>query len=222
MKLNFALVTACAGLFLAGCSSQPERKDAAQKETPTPAPAPPEVKKEAEPAKPEAGVTKVRFSTTKGDIMIAVHKDWAPLGAAHFLEAVKAKYYDNAGFFRIVPNFVTQFGLAADPALTKKWDKPFKDDPVIRTNRRGSLSFATAGPNTRTTQIFINLRSNQALDSQGFAPFAEVVEGMSVVEGLFAGYGELPDQELLTRRGNAYLKEKFPKLDYIKTARVVE
>jgi cyclophilin family peptidyl-prolyl cis-trans isomerase len=200
----------CAALLVTGCTSTTERKEAEQKAAPVPE------------KKAEAEVVKVRLSTTKGEILLAVHPDWAPLGAARFLELVKAKYFDNSAFFRVVPNFVIQFGLAADPAVTKKWDKPFKDDPVIRTNRVGSLSFATAGPNTRTTQIFINLRSNQMLDSQGFAPFAEITEGMPVVEKIFAGHGELPDQEQITKRGNAYLKDKFPNLDYIRSAVIVE
>jgi peptidyl-prolyl cis-trans isomerase A (cyclophilin A) len=215
--------------MLTGCSRKPDAAETERKEAaaPTPAPTPeatptaaptPEAAK-AEP-KAEPGVTKVRLATTKGDILLAVHSDWAPLGAARFLELVKAKYYDDAGFFRVVPNFVVQFGLAANPAVTKKWDNPIKDDPVTKTNRTGTLSFATAGPNTRTAQIFINLRSNMMLDGQGFAPFAEVVEGMSVVESLYAGYGEMPDQGLITNQGNAYLKTKFPKLDFIKTARI--
>ena len=160
----------------------------------------------------------MKFDTSKGTILIEAHRDWAPLGAAQFEKLVKARYFNGARFFRIVPNFVVQFGLAANPADTAKWDKPIPDDPVLRTNRGGSLAFATMGPNTRTTQLFINLNTNQALDSQGFAPFAQVIEGMEVVEKLYSGYGELPDQGAITKSGNAYLEEKFPKLDYIKTA----
>lgn len=215
MRNRFSvLVPAVALLFLAGCSSTPEK-------------APESAKPAAEAAKPEAPkedaskIFKVRFETSKGPFVMEVHRDWAPLGAARFEELVKAKYYDGARFFRIVPNFVVQFGLAASPAMTKKWDKPIKDDPVTRTNRTGSVSFATMGPNTRTAQVFINLRTNQSLDSQGFAPFAQVIEGMDVVEKLYAGYGEQPDQDAITKRGNAYLMEKFPKLDYIKTATIV-
>lgn len=140
------------------------------------------------------------------------------MGAARFEELVKARFFDGARFFRVVPNFVIQFGLAGNPVLTKKWDRAIKDDPVAHTNSRGSIAFATEGPNTRTTQLFINLRSNQSLDGRGFAPFGSVVEGMGVVERLYAGYGERPNQEAITRRGNAYLQQNFPKLDYIRTA----
>ena len=120
----------------------------------------------------------------------------------------------------MVPNFVVQFGLAANPAKTKKWDKELDDDPVKQTNRAGSLAFAKKGRNTRTTQVFINLRSNQSLDSQGFAPFGQIVEGMEVIEKLHSGYGEAPDQEAITKRGNAYLASAFPKLDFIRRASV--
>lgn len=134
---------------------------------------------------------------------------------------VKDKFYDGAGFFRIVPRFVVQFGLAADPKMTRKWDRKIKDDPVLQTNRLGSVTFATAGPNTRTTQLFINIGSNQSLDSQGFSPFGMVVEGMDVVQGLYAGYGEQPDQGAITMQGNAYLKANFPKMDFITKATIM-
>lgn len=173
----------------------------------------------SEPPAPTGPQTfRVRFDTSTGPILVEVHRDWAPKGAARFEELVKARYFDGARFFRVVPNFVVQFGIAGKPALTKKWDNKIDDDPVRGTNRVGSLAFATAGPNTRTTQIFINLRSNQSLDSQGFAPFAMVVEGMENVEKIYSGYGEAPDQGRIERQGNAYLTQSFPKLDYIRTA----
>src|SRR6185295_128050 len=131
-----------------------------------------------------------------------------------------AKFFDGARFFRIVPNFVVQFGLAASPAVTKKWDHPIKDDAVTQLNRTGSLAFATMGPETRTSQVFINLKTNQSLNSQGFAPFAQVIEGMENIEHLYAGYGERPDQDAITKQGNAYLEKNFPNLDCIKTARI--
>lgn len=164
---------------------------------------------------------KVRFETTKGPFIVEVHRDWAPLGAARFEELVKDGYYDNSAFFRVVPNFVIQFGIAADPKMTAKWNKPIKDDEPVRTNSYKSLAFATMGPETRTTQIFINLRSNQILDKQGFAPFATVIEGMDVVEKLYAGHGEGPDQPKIEKQGNRYLKASFPKLDYIIRATIV-
>ncbi|MBI1897190.1 MAG: peptidylprolyl isomerase [Acidobacteria bacterium] len=165
---------------------------------------------------------KVRFETSKGPFLVEVHRDWAPIGASRFHDLIQDRYYDGARFFRVVPNFVVQFGIAAAPAMTKKWDKPIKDDAVAQTNRTGSLAFATMGPETRTTQVFINLRSNQTLDNQGFAPFGQVVEGMKVVESLYGGYGNAPDQGEITRRGNAYLNEQFPRLDFIRTARIIE
>jgi cyclophilin family peptidyl-prolyl cis-trans isomerase len=207
-------------LLLAGCSS--ERPAPVEKAAEVPKEAPKEEPK-AEPKKEEPEeVVKVRFDTSKGPIMIEVHPKWAPLGAKRFLDLVEDKFFDEARFFRVVPNFVIQFGLAASPAKTKKWDTTIKDDPVIRTNATGTLSFATAGPMTRTSQIFINLRSNQNLDDQGFAPFAKIVDGAEVVDKIYAAYGERPDQELATQRGNAYLKAEFPNLDYIRTGRVVK
>jgi cyclophilin family peptidyl-prolyl cis-trans isomerase len=223
-----------AALLAAGCSRQPEpSRDAAKEaaeaeqagkpaEAPAPeAPAPAEPPKTAEKAKPADGTYRVRFDTTAGAFMVEVHPEWAPQGAKRFRELVADRYYDNSAFFRVVPNFVVQFGLAADPGKTAKWDRQFKDDPVLRTNRVGTLVYATAGPGTRTTQLFINLRSNQQLDDQGFAPFAEVVEGMDVVQKISAEHGEQPDQQMIENRGSAYLKANFPKLDWIKTARIV-
>ena len=205
-------------------AAEPPKAEAPKPEAPKPESAKPETKPEAAAKKADSReappLFKVRLDTSKGPVVIEVHKDWAPVGAQRFYELVKTGFYNGARFFRVVPNFVVQFGLAADPSLTKKWDKPIKDDPVTQTNRTGSVVFATAGPNTRTTQLFINLKSNQFLDSQGFAPFGTVVEGMNVVQQIYPGYGENPDQDQITRRGNAYLNATFPKLDYIKTATI--
>jgi len=167
---------------------------------------------------------KVQFTTTKGDFTVAVHRDWAPLGADRFYNLVKNGYYTDASFFRVIPSFVVQFGMSAKPAVGQVWEKAnIKDDPVKQTNKRGYLTFATAGPNTRTTQIFINLRDNGPLDSQGFAPFGEVMQGMDVVDKLFSGYGDPPrgpDQGRIAAEGKAYLDKNFPMLDSIKTARI--
>jgi peptidyl-prolyl cis-trans isomerase A (cyclophilin A) len=192
-------------LILLGCSSSP-----------------PEQKKAAAPAEPEAPeqVVNVKFETSKGDFVLEVHPKWAPLGAERFLELVKDGYYDNARFFRIVPNFVIQWGLAANPAMTKKWDKPIKDDYVLHTNSLGTVSFAKSDVETRTTQVFVNIRSNQILDDDGFAPFGRVTEGMEVFDKIYRGYGGQPDQDQIKKRGNAYLAEKYPNLDYIKKAYV--
>src|SRR5271168_2293939 len=145
---------------------------------------------------------KARFATTKGDFVIEVHRDWSPLGADRFYNLVKNGYFNNAHFFRIVPGFVVQFGLSPNPAINKAWkDANLEDDPVKQTNARGSLSFASAGPNTRTTQLFINLGDNARLDGMGFSPFGTVIEGMDVVDKLYPGYGETPDQGQITEEG---------------------
>lgn len=203
-------------VLFTGCSTEPQKKSAEAEKQPSA-----EAPKNAAPANTPQ-TYQVKMVTSKGPVIITVHRDWAPLGAQRFYELVKAGYYDGARFFRIVPNFVIQFGLAANPAVTKKWDKAIKDDPVTHTNKRGSLAFATIGPETRTAQVFINIASNQSLDSQGFAPFAEVTEGMNVVDKFYGGYGEAPDQVAITQQGNAYLTSRFPKLDYIQKATITE
>jgi peptidyl-prolyl cis-trans isomerase A (cyclophilin A) len=163
----------------------------------------------------------VTFETTKGNVKIQVNRSWAPKGADRFYNLVKNGFFDGCRFFRIVPNFIVQFGLGGDPAVNARWeDARITDDPVTKTNRKGALTFATAGPNTRTTQLFINLKANAALDEQGFAPFGQVVEGMELIEGLYSGYGEAPDQGMIRTQGNAYLTKRFPNLDYIKNATV--
>src|SRR5579863_2232736 len=141
-------------------------------------------------------VFKARFTTTVGDFVVEVHRDWAPLGADRFYNLVKYGYFTNASFFRVVPGFVVQFGLSADPAVNKVWHQArIQDDPVKQSNKRSYLVFATAGPNTRTTQLFINYVDNARLDGMGFAPFGTVVEGMDVVDKIFPGYGERPRQD---------------------------
>jgi peptidyl-prolyl cis-trans isomerase A (cyclophilin A) len=172
---------------------------------------------------------KVKFETTKGDFVIQITKDWAPLGVERFLSLINGGYYDGAKFFRIVPGFVVQFGLAADPQVTRSMgSSSIQDDPVKASNKKGTITFATAGPNTRTSQVFINLGDNARLDSMGFAPFGEVIEGMSVVESLYSGYGEGapygngPDQGRVRSLGNAYLEASFPKLDGVVKASVIE
>jgi peptidyl-prolyl cis-trans isomerase A (cyclophilin A) len=162
----------------------------------------------------------VKFETTKGDFSIEVNPEWAPLGAARFKELVEMGFYDNSKFFRVVPGFVVQFGLPADPAAMPEVDN-MKDDPVTQTNAKGSITFATAGPGTRTSQVFINLTDNRRLDGMGFSPFGKVTEGMEVVESLYSGYGDNgPDQGRIRRLGNAYIEGTFPKLDGIKKASI--
>jgi cyclophilin family peptidyl-prolyl cis-trans isomerase len=171
---------------------------------------------------PVTRVTRVRFDTTAGPFVIEVHPEWAPLGAQRFLELVAEGYYDGSGFFRVRPGFVVQFGLAADPSVTARWvDANLKDDPVKQTNRKGTIAFATSGPDTRTTQVFINLHNNGMLDQRGFAPFGEVIEGMENVLRISHDHGEEPDQAKITEMGNVYLQKYFANLDYIRNARVV-
>lgn len=170
---------------------------------------------------PAPAVFKVKFDTSKGPFTVEVHRDWAPNGADRFYELVKTSFFDQARFFRVVPGFVVQFGLPKDPKVAEEWrDKNISDDPVTQSNRRGYLTYAMRGPGTRTTQLFINLSDNVPLDSQGFAPFGRVVEGMDVVQNLYSGYGESPQQPLIQSQGNAYLERQFPQLDYVKSARI--
>jgi peptidyl-prolyl cis-trans isomerase A (cyclophilin A) len=164
---------------------------------------------------------KVKFETSKGTFVVDVQRDWSPLGADRFYELVKAGFYDEARFFRVVPGFVVQWGINKDPKVSANWrEKKISDDPVKETNGTGYITFATSGPNTRTTQLFINLADNGRLDARGFSPFGKVVEGMEVVSSLYSGDGQKPEQDLIESQGNAYLQREFPKLDYIKTARV--
>lgn len=173
---------------------------------------------------------KVRLQTTKGDIVILVHRDWSPLGADHFYELVKAGYYDNNAFFRVVKGFMVQFGMNGDPAVNKTWsERNINDDPPKVPNKTGSVAFAKPGaPNARSTQVFINMADNSAsLDAQGFTPFGEVIQGLDLVMSLYSGYGDAPpqgegpDQGAITENGNAYLKTRFPRLDYITKATIL-
>ncbi len=173
---------------------------------------------------------RVKFVTTHGDFVVEVHRDWAPLGADRFYNLVRSRFFNDVSFFRYAPGFIVQFGISPDPKVTAAWSKAtIKDDPVKEHNVKGTIVYAMGGPNTRTTQFFINLRDNTgSLDGQGFAPFGTVVEGMDIVEGLFSGYGEMsdlggrgPSQQILSQQGKPYLDKNFPKLDSIKSATVI-
>jgi len=171
---------------------------------------------------------KAKFTTTQGDFEVEVTRAWSPHGADRFYNLVKNHFYDGASFFRVLPGFVVQFGISPQPAVSRVWAQArMPDDPVTQSNLRGYLTFATAGPNTRTTQVFINLVDNAGLDKMGFAAFGKVTMGMEVVEKLYSGYGEGapqgrgPDQGRLTNEGKAYIDKNFPKLDSIKTAAIV-
>jgi len=167
-------------------------------------------------------VYEVKFTTTKGDFVVQVNRAWAPVGADRFYNLVKHGFFTGAPFFRVVPGFIIQFGLTPDPAVNRVWQNAnIKDDPVTQSNKPGYLTFATAGPNTRTTQLFINFGNNTFLDNQGFAPFGQVTSGMDVVKNLYSGYGESPNQGAITSQGKAYIEKNFPKIDSIVSATIV-
>jgi cyclophilin family peptidyl-prolyl cis-trans isomerase len=168
---------------------------------------------------------RARFTTSRGDFVVLVHRDWAPIGADRFYNLVKAGFYDDARVYRVLKGFMVQFGLNGDPLVNAQWkNRVLVDDPVTQSNRRGRVTFAKGGPTSRTTEVFVNDRDNTALDAQGFAPFGEVVEGMELVDAFYAGYGDGPPrgqgpwQAQVQARGNAYLDASFPKLDHIEKA----
>lgn len=170
---------------------------------------------------------KVKFTTTKGEFVLQVKREWSPAGADRFYNLVSAGFYDGVKFFRVVDGFMAQFGVHGSPEVSSKWASArIPDDPPKQSNKRGFVSFAMAGKGSRTTQIFINLVDNARLDPMGFAPFAEVVSGMDVVDKLHKGYGEGapggsgPSQGRIQTEGNVYLERDFPLLDAVKTARV--
>ena len=178
-------------------------------------------------------IYKVNFDTSAGAFVIEVHRDWAPNGADRFYNLVKNGYFDDVRFFRVIKDFMVQFGINGDPALNSIWrEARIPRDPVKQSNTRGFITFAMQGgpqgPDTRTTQVFINFRDNSGLDGQGFAPFGRVAQGMDVVDKIYSGYGEGapsgsgPNQEQVQSQGNAYLNKSFAKLDYIKKATITK
>jgi peptidyl-prolyl cis-trans isomerase A (cyclophilin A) len=175
-------------------------------------------------------VYKAKFTTTKGDFVVEVHRDWAPNGADRFYNLVNMGFYDDTRFFRTVDGFMVQFGISGDPAVSAKWQSAnVTDDPVKQSNKPGYITYAqTNAPNSRSTQVFINYGENARLDGMRFAPFGQVVEGMDVVNSLYKGYGEGapmgagPEQGRIQAQGNAYLDTAFPKLDAIKHAEIVK
>ena len=221
---------------------QPKAEAPAQPkaEAPAPAPAQPAATASAPSAAPRSGYDRallrasmlkdkapetfqVKVATTRGDFVVTVNRSWAPMGADRFYNLVKHHFYDNASFFRVVPGFVVQFGISAYPPVSAAWDKAnIKDEPVTQSNKRGYLTYAkTSMPNTRSTQIFINLKDNAGLDQQGFSPFGFVdAQGMKVVDMLYDQYGDSggPDQDQISKLGKPYLDKGWPKLDSIKTA----
>jgi peptidyl-prolyl cis-trans isomerase A (cyclophilin A) len=189
--------------------------------TPLPPPPPPD------PASPAS--FRVKFVTTKGDFTVEVTRAWAPKGADRFHRLVTEGYFKDIRFFRVLPGFMAQFGMSGNPALNARMDSlRIPDDPVTQSNKRGMVTFATSGPNTRSNQFFINYGDNGSLDFQGFSPFGRVVDGMKVVDAMYGGYGEGapngvgPAQDSIAIKGNEYLRRAFPKLDYIKSATIVK
>lgn len=172
---------------------------------------------------------RVLFETSRGPFLVEAHRAWSPWGVDRFHYLVRNGFYDGTRFFRVIDGFMAQFGLNGDPKISRSWlERIIPDDTVPKqANLRGRVSFGTRGPNTRTTQLFINFRDNHSLDGS-FAPIAEIIDGMSVVDSLWKGYGEGPpdgsgpEQARITSDGNEYLEKEFPKLDFIKTARIVK
>jgi len=247
------LCVSAAVLLLVGCKTkQPEAEtkptETAKVETPPPAAAPAPAESKPAAAAPSAAAApaakagnllkpatlnekapekyEVKFKTTRGDFTLMVKREGSPLAADRFYNLVKAHFYDNTAFFRVVPGFVVQFGISDRPAVSAAWKHTeIPDDPVTQTNKRGTLSFATSGANTRTTQIFINLKDNLRLDGMGFSPFALVEgDGMNVVEMMYEGYGDSagPDQDQIEKQGASYLKKGWPKLDFIVSASLAD
>ena len=174
------------------------------------------------------GTFRVRFETSRGDFVVEARHSWAPHGVDRFHELVASSFFEGCRFFRVLDGFVAQFGISGDPVTSAAWRRrTIPDDPVVESNRRGRVTFAMAGPGSRTTQLFINIGNNAGLDAMGFAPIAEVVEGMERVDELYAAYGEGPprgegpDQGRIQREGEAYLAREFPRLDAIRRTAVV-
>ncbi|HJZ96269.1 MAG TPA: peptidylprolyl isomerase [Candidatus Solibacter sp.] len=203
-----ACLTFCLVLVGCGPSEEPKKAEAPKQEAPAPE------------------IFKVNLDTSKGAVTIEVHKDWAPIGAQHLYELVKSGCYDGDRFFRVTKSYV-QFGVNGDPKISSIWSTAnLRDDPVKESNTKGMVSYAKSGPNSRTTQLFINMRDNKDLDKQGFAPLGKVVEGMDVVESFYDAYGDMPprgqgpDPTKIETQGNAYLESRFPRLDFVKKAAV--
>jgi peptidyl-prolyl cis-trans isomerase A (cyclophilin A) len=241
MRIRFAVVLGLGAGLAGGCqrAERPAPSPTAAVATPTPAtsaaPSPAAASPHAalfDPSRADARAPerfRVRFETSKGAFVVEVTRAWAPRGADRFYNLVQAGYYDDVVFFRVIEGFMVQFGINGDPQVTAAWRVArIPDDPVTQSNRRGTVTFATSGPNSRTTQVFVNFKDNAGLDGQGFAPFGRVVQGLPVVDSLYSGYGEGaprgmgPDQGRAQSEGNAYLRGSFPGLDYVKTARVVK
>jgi cyclophilin family peptidyl-prolyl cis-trans isomerase len=207
-------------MFVCGATFAQTKATTAAKKSPTPARSlldPSTMKSKA----PET--FKAKFTTTQGDFVLEVTRAWAPIGADRFYNLVRGKFFDGSPFFRVIPGFMVQFGLNTNPKVSAVWmTQDLQDEPVKQSNKRGFISYAKAGPNTRTTQMFINYGDNSRLDPQGFSPFGEVIEGMDVVEKFNSEYGDNgSSQGGIQQLGKAWLDKNMPKVDYIKTAVIV-
>lgn len=206
------LAAACLALLASCSTSQPPQRARKQQQPPAEMP----------------DVWKARFDTSQGPFVIEVRKEWAPKGAERFWKLVTSRFFDDSRFYRVRPGFIVQFGIAGDPAVQSLWNAaPLADDPRGESNLRGTVSFAQAGPGSRRTQVFVNLKDNRALDRDGFVPFGRVIEGIELFDKLYAGYGEWsppgrgPEAARIQTQGNAYLDAQFPRLDRIVKARPV-
>lgn len=171
---------------------------------------------------------RVRLTTSEGEVILELHREWSPLGVDRFYNLVRGGFFDGVRFFRVVDGFVAQFGIHGDPRIQSRWrTATIRDEPVVEGNTRGRVTYAKGGPNTRSTQLFVNYADNSPLDPQGFPAIGEVVEGLDVVDRLYSGYGDAPprgsgpEQALIQQRGNEYLNAEFPELDYIVTAEII-
>jgi peptidyl-prolyl cis-trans isomerase A (cyclophilin A) len=213
MNLRLVPVLAC---LIAACSADRKQEKPVEQPAKKPAQAPAKFH--------------VKLDTTKGDVVIESTREWAPRGADRFYELVENGFYEGSRFFRVRPKFAVQFGISKDPKMNELWQQlQLPDDPVKQSNKRGYLSFAKRGPSTRTTQVFVNLRDNTNLDSQGFSPFGRIVEGLDNIEKLYSGYGEVaplggsgPDPAKLQMMGDEYAQRSFPRLDTINSAKVID
>lgn len=232
MRIAHALAILALGCTL-GCTGKQGAPDANPKAAPVAATQPggsPALLDPSLATEQAPDVYRVRLETTKGDVVLELRRAWSPNGADRFYNLVKAGFFENVAFFRAIDGFMVQFGMSGEPAVQRAWNAySIPDDPAGQSNKRGYITFAKKGtPNSRTTQVFINYKDNAMLDSMGFTPFGEVVEGMDIVDSLYKGYGEGapkgqgPNQMLIEREGNAYLERDFPQLDWLKKATIVE
>jgi peptidyl-prolyl cis-trans isomerase A (cyclophilin A) len=229
MKLLFTSFVLCSALLAQAPASKSATSKGTSSKTGTPA-ARPSLMNPASLRAKAPDVFQAQFTTTKGDFVVEVHREWSPHGADRFYNLVKAGFFDGVAFYRVHPGFMVQFGISPKPAISKAWDNAnIPDDPVVGSNKRGFITYAmSSNPNSRSTQVFINFKDNAFLDPQHFAPFGQITSGMEVVDMLYSDYGEIPpmggkgpDPDKLENEGDAYLVKNFPMIDKIKTAKIL-